>query len=98
MKNDFKPVVDHRFNLRADWGAVDCQVLAVEPNKRLSYTWAAYGLESVVTWSLTPSSTGTHLRMEQSGFGRDQTQAYQGANHGWPKFFGALEQLLARTD
>jgi uncharacterized protein YndB with AHSA1/START domain len=50
MKNDFKPVVDHRFNLRADWGAVDCQVLAVEPNKTLSYTWAAFGLESVVTW------------------------------------------------
>ena len=22
MKNDFKPVVDHRFNLRADWGTV----------------------------------------------------------------------------
>ena len=43
MKNDFKPVVDHRFNLRADWGAVDCQVLAVEPNKTLSYTWAADG-------------------------------------------------------
>jgi uncharacterized protein YndB with AHSA1/START domain len=38
MKNDFKPVADHRFNLRADWGAVDCQVLAVEPNKTLSYT------------------------------------------------------------
>ncbi len=42
MKNDFKPVVYHRFNLRADWGTVDCQVLAVEPNKTLSYTWAAY--------------------------------------------------------
>jgi uncharacterized protein YndB with AHSA1/START domain len=41
MKNDFQPVVGHRFNLRADWGAVDCQVLAVEPNKTLSYTWAA---------------------------------------------------------
>ena len=38
MKNDFKPVVDHRFNLRADWGTVDCQVLAIEPNKTLSYT------------------------------------------------------------
>jgi uncharacterized protein YndB with AHSA1/START domain len=48
MKNDFEPVVGHRFNLRADWGAVDCQVLAVEPNKTLSYTWAAYGLDSVV--------------------------------------------------
>ncbi len=92
MKNDFKPVVDHRFNLRGDWGAVDCQVLAVEPNKTLSYTWAAMGLESVVTWSLTPTSTGTHLRMEQSGF-----QAYQGAKFGWQKFFAALEQVVARV-
>ena len=98
MKNDFKPVVDHRFNLRADWGAVDCQVLAVEPNKTLSYTWAAYGLESVVTWTLTPTSTGTHLRMEQSGFRPDQQQAYQGAKGGWRQFFAALEQLLARTN
>ena len=40
MKNDFMPVVGHRFDLRADWGAVGCQVLAVEPNKSLSYTWA----------------------------------------------------------
>ena len=55
MKNDFKPVVGHRFKFRADWGAVDCQVLAVEPNRTLSYTWAAYGLESVVTWTLTPT-------------------------------------------
>ena len=72
IKNDFKPVVDHRFNLRADWGTVDCQVLTVEPNKTLSYAWAAYGLESVVTWTLTPTSTGTQLRMEQSGFRSDQ--------------------------
>ena len=93
MKNDFKPVVGHGFNLRADWGAVDCQVLAVEPNKTLSYTWAAYGLESVVTWTLTPTPTGTHLRMEQSGFRPDQEQAYQGAKYGWQNFFAKLEQL-----
>ena len=98
MKNDFKPVVDHRCSLRADWGAVDCRVLAVEPNKTLSYTWQAYGLESVVTWTVTASSTGTHLRMEQSGFRPDQPQAYHGATDGWPRFFAALEQLLARTD
>ena len=98
MKNDFKPVVDHRFNFRADWGAVDCQVVAVEPNKTLSYTWAAYGLESVVTWTLTPTSTGTRLRMEQSGFRGDQQQAYQGATYGWQRFFAALEQTLARID
>ena len=96
MKNDFKSTVGHRFNLRADWGAVDCRVQGVEPNKTLSYTWAAYGLESVVTWTLTPTSTGTHLRMEQSGFRPDQQQAYQGAKAGWQRFVAALEQVVAR--
>jgi uncharacterized protein YndB with AHSA1/START domain len=98
MKNDFKPVVGHGFNLRGDWGAVDCKVMAVEPNKTLTYTWAAMGLESVVIWTLTPSSTGTHLRMEQSGFRGDQQQAYQGAKYGWQRFFANLEQVLARID
>ena len=65
MKNDFKPAVDHSFRLSGDWGGVDCRVLTVEPNKTLSYTWG--GVESVVTWTLTPTSTGTHLRMEHAG-------------------------------
>ena len=83
---------------------MDCEVLAIEPNKTLSYTWnfahddAAYNLKSVVTFTLTPTSTGTRLRMEQSGFRPDQQQAYQGAQYGWPKFFANLEQVLARTD
>ena len=98
MKNDFKPVVGHRFDLRADWGVVDCQVLAVEPNKTLSYTWGAFDLKSVVTWTLTPTSMGTHLRMEQSGFRPDQTQAHGGAKAGWQQFFAKLEQVLARSE
>jgi uncharacterized protein YndB with AHSA1/START domain len=98
MKNDFKPIVGQNFKLRADWGAVDCQVQTVEPNKTLSYTWAAYGLESVVIWTLTPAGTGTHLRMEQSGFRPDQQQAFHGARHGWQQFFASLEQVLARTE
>jgi uncharacterized protein YndB with AHSA1/START domain len=98
LKNDFEPVVDHRFKLRADWGVVDCRVLAIEPNKTLSYTWAAYGLESVVSWTLSPTSTGTRLRMEQSGFRPEQQQFYEGAKSGWQQFFAALEQVLARID
>jgi uncharacterized protein YndB with AHSA1/START domain len=103
MKNDFKPVVGHRFNLRKNPRpnvnvVVDCQVMAVEPNKTLSYTWEAYGLESVVTWTLTPTSTGTHLRMEQSGFLPDQRQAFQGARSGWQGCIAALEEVLARRD
>ena len=103
MKNDFRPAVGHRFSLRMDpqpnWnGVVDCQVLVVEPNKALSYTWGALGLDSVVTFTLTPTSTGTHLRMEQSGFRPEQPQAFQGAQYGWRQFFAKLEQVLARTD
>jgi uncharacterized protein YndB with AHSA1/START domain len=103
MKNDFKPVVGHRFNLRSDphpnWNAVvDCQVMAVEPNRMLSHAWGALGRESVVTWTLTATSTGTLLRMELSGFPPDQPQNYQGAQYGWRKFFANLKQVLARID
>jgi uncharacterized protein YndB with AHSA1/START domain len=105
MKNDFKPAVGHRFNISADWGGVlDCEVLAVEPNRTLSYTWnlahqdPAFDLRSVVTFTLTPTPTGTHLRMEQSGFRPDQRRAYGGARTGWPQFLEKLEQLLDRTD
>ncbi|EJB08084.1 hypothetical protein Rleg9DRAFT_7112 [Rhizobium leguminosarum bv. trifolii WSM597] len=98
MKSDFKPAVDHRFSFNADWGSVDCKVLEVEPNKTLSYSWDAYGLESIVTWTLTPTGTGTHLRMEQSGFRPDQRQAYGGARSGWTQFLGNLEQVLARIE
>lgn len=98
MNNDFQPVVGHAFQLRGDWGHADCKVLEVEPITSLAYTWDAMGLESVVTWTLTATAKGTHLRMEQSGFRADQQQAYQGAQYGWPRFMAALEQLLARID
>jgi uncharacterized protein YndB with AHSA1/START domain len=94
MKSDFEPAVDHRFQFRADWGSVDCQVMSIEAGKTLSYTWAAMGLDSVVTWTLTPSGTGTLLRMEQSGFRTDQQQAYMGAKYGWQKFFANLERVV----
>jgi uncharacterized protein YndB with AHSA1/START domain len=99
MKSDFKPVVGHRFDFRADWGSVDCKVEAVEPNKTLSYTWDAYGLKSIVTWTLTPTNTGgTHLRMEQAGFRPEQKQAYEGAKLGWKQFFANLERVLAQVN
>lgn len=98
MKNDFAPVVDRRFTLSGDWGSVDCQVLEIEPNRALSYTWNAMGLESVVAWTLTATANGTHLRMEQSGFRPDQQQAYQGAKYGWQQFFEKLEQTVAKVE
>jgi len=107
MKNDFAPVIGHSFNLRttpyANWnGVIDCEVMAIEPNRTLTYTWDSgegpMRVTSVVTWTLMPTATGTHLRMEQSGFRSDQPQNYAGAKYGWQNFFAKLEQTLAKTD
>jgi len=98
MQNDFIAAVDHRFTLRGDWGSVDCQVREITPQQALSYSWDAMGLESIVTWTLTPTPAGTHLRMEQTGFRPDQEQAYQGARIGWRKLLARLEQVAARAD
>jgi uncharacterized protein YndB with AHSA1/START domain len=101
MKTDFAPVVGHDFTLRGDWGSVDCRVLTVEPGRMLSYTWdhvhddPAFDLRSVVSFTLTPTATGTHLRMEQTGFRPEQKQAFGGARHGWQEHFTNLERVLA---
>jgi uncharacterized protein YndB with AHSA1/START domain len=100
MKNDFQPAAGHSFQLRMDavqgWnGVIDCKVLTMEPAKTLSYTWATMGHESVVTFTLTPTDAGTHLRMEQSGFRPDQEAAYKGAQYGWKGFLGGLERVVA---
>ena len=98
MKNDFVPTVDHGFTLTGDWGSVDCKVLEIEPQRTLAYSWDAMGLESVVTWTLTPSAGGTHVRMEQAGFRPDQQQAFAGAKFGWQKFLANLDEVVARID
>jgi uncharacterized protein YndB with AHSA1/START domain len=99
MKNDFEPVVGRQFQFRSDpvpnWnGVIDCEVLIVDPLQRISYSWSTLGHGSVVLWTLTPATGGTHVRMEHSGFGADQTAAYKGATYGWQRFFGSLEQVL----
>ena len=105
MKNDFRPDIGHRFNLTGEWGGVlDCEVLDIEPHRTLSYSWnfthddAAFDLRSIVTFTLTPTAAGTHLRVEQSGFRPEQKQAYGGAKLGWQQFLEKLETLVAGLD
>jgi uncharacterized protein YndB with AHSA1/START domain len=109
MQNDFQPVVGHKFNFRttrmAHWnGVTDCEVLVVEPRKRLSYSWnasgdeTANGLKTIVTWTLTPTKSGVLVRMEQSGFRPEDENNYQGANYGWQRFADGLERVVAGLD
>jgi uncharacterized protein YndB with AHSA1/START domain len=106
MANDFQPVVGHRFTLRTapmpHWnGVLDCEVLSVEPQRRLAYSWnasgdeAAAGLKTVVTWTLTPTPGGVRVRMEQAGFRPEEEQNLQGAQYGWQRYFGGLERVVA---
>jgi uncharacterized protein YndB with AHSA1/START domain len=96
MKNDFALDVGRAFKLTGDWGSVDCEVLEIEPNRLLSYSWNAMGLESTVTFTLTKTGAGTRLRVDQVGFRADQEQAFRGAQYGWQKFFANLEELLEK--
>jgi uncharacterized protein YndB with AHSA1/START domain len=108
MKNDFQPVVGHRFNFRATpihgWnGVTDCEVLEVTPHQRLAYSWNASGeqapdgLKTIVTWTLTPIENGTHVRMEQSGFRAQDEAGHRGMGGGWPRILGRLEQVAGRS-
>lgn len=102
MKNDFQPVVGHKFNFRAQpmagWnGVADCEVLLVEPPHRLvwrqcaSGEQAAGGLKSTVTWTLTAVDGGTLVRMEHAGFQPKDEAGYRAMSHGWPGVLAALE-------
>jgi uncharacterized protein YndB with AHSA1/START domain len=103
MKNEFKPVVGHQFQFRSTpvpgWnGVIESQVLAVEPTSRLSYSWGTMGMESVVSWTLTATEGGTHLRMEQSGFPSEDSASYKGAKYGWTNFIGKMEHVVEGLD
>jgi uncharacterized protein YndB with AHSA1/START domain len=79
-------------------GIVDCRMLEIEPQRRLSYTWAVGGMEldTVVTFTMTPTPSGTSLRIVQSGFREDQKQNWGGARYGWKLMGGKLDELLGR--
>lgn len=98
MKTDFAPEPGRSFTFTGEWGSVDCKLLEIDEPRRLAYTWDALGIESVVTWTLTPTASGTHLTMEQTGFRPDQEQAFQGARFGWTALLAKLDTVLASLD
>ena len=77
-------------------GTVNCRFLEIEPHRKLSYTWTVPFLDTVVTFTLTPSASGTRLSLVQSGFKPDQKREFGGARYGWKMMGGKLIDLLAR--
>lgn len=79
-------------------GIVHCRMIEVETGRKLSYSWDVgdMALDTVVTFELTPTPSGTRLSLVQSGFKPDQRQNFAGARYGWTAMGGKLVDLLAR--
>ena len=103
MANDFAPDIGRRFQFRATpvpgWsGVTNCEVIEADPPRRLVYSWgdgseSDSGLKTIVTWTLTSTGTGTHVRMEQSGFRPEDEGGYRGMSGGWPRILEGLERV-----
>jgi uncharacterized protein YndB with AHSA1/START domain len=101
------PVVDHKlepgaaFTFKAPpqpgWdGTVDCRFLEIEAHRKLSWRWVVGDIDTVVTFTLTPTASGTRLSLVQSGFKPDQKKNFAGARYGWNMMGGKLVDLLAK--
>ena len=82
-------------------GVVNCRCLEIEAQRKLSYTWVVGDIDTVVTFTLTPTegkdgTSGTRLSLVHSGFKPDQKQAFGGARYGWKMMGGQLVDLLGR--
>jgi uncharacterized protein YndB with AHSA1/START domain len=77
-------------------GTVNCRVLEIDTHRKLSYAWTVPFLDTVVTFTLTPTASGTHLSIVQSGFKPDQKQEFGGARYGWRMMGDKLVNLLER--
>jgi uncharacterized protein YndB with AHSA1/START domain len=78
-------------------GIVNCRMIEIEAQRKLSYAWGVPGLDTVVTFTLTPTASGTRMSVVQSGFKPDQKQAFGGARYGWKMMGEKLVDLLARV-
>ena len=94
-----EPGAAFRFQTQAypGWdGTVNCRFVEIEANRKLRYTWTVPFLDTEVTFTLTPTASGTHLSIVQSGFKPDQQREFGGARYGWNMMGGKLVHLLAR--
>jgi uncharacterized protein YndB with AHSA1/START domain len=77
-------------------GTVSCRFVEIDPQRKLVYTWSVPFLETVVTFTLTPTASGTRLSIVQSGFTPEQKREFGGARYGWTMMGGKLADLLGR--
>jgi uncharacterized protein YndB with AHSA1/START domain len=96
----FEPGAAFRFKAEPQpgWdGTVDCRILEIEEHRKLSYTWVVGDTDTVVTFTLVRTASGTRLSLVQSGFQPEQKRNFAGARYGWRMMGGKLVDLLGRV-
>jgi uncharacterized protein YndB with AHSA1/START domain len=96
---DLEPGAAFRFEAEPQpgWdGTVNCRFLEIEPQRKLRYSWVVGDIDTVVTFTLAPTASGTRLSLVQSGFRPDQKRNFGGARYGWKMMGGKLVELLAK--
>jgi uncharacterized protein YndB with AHSA1/START domain len=78
-------------------GVVNCRILEIDPHRKIRYAWVVGGMDTVVTFTLTPTASGTRMTLVQSGFKPDQKQNFGGARYGWRRMGEKLVDLLGRV-
>ncbi|GLX70591.1 SRPBCC family protein [Paenibacillus glycanilyticus] len=100
LPNDFKPVVGHLFQFRAEpnkyWdGIINGEVLVINEPTEVSYTWSVGEEKHTVIWTLQDLGDGkVNLHLEQTGF--STVPALEGARYGWTNWHKELDKLLAQ--
>ena len=77
-------------------GVVHCRVVEADAPRTLTYAWVVGDMNTVVTFRLSPTPTGTQLSLVQSGFTPAQKHNFGGARYGWRMMGGKLVDLLER--
>ena len=95
---DVRPIVGHHFDLdMGEWGKQKCEVLQVERERLLRYTFSVGDLDTIITWRMEPAGSGTRLELTHEGFDVDSPmgrQAFEGMKAGWPHVLARLDTVL----
>ncbi|XZF15504.1 SRPBCC family protein [Chitinophagaceae bacterium MMS25-I14] len=101
MKNDFLPVVGHKFYFVGECEGnhkTYCEVTEITPYSRVAYSWLANSMKdgkpytSMVVWTLTPKNDGTELQLVHDGF--TVLEDAQAHNDGWTRIGQKMVQQL----
>jgi uncharacterized protein YndB with AHSA1/START domain len=97
MDNDFEPRVGKRFVLRGSRGWNECEVLEIEPQRRMVWSWIINEGDAPtrVEFRLEEISHGTRLTLSHTGEVDPIIKSQ--LTEGWPGKLAELRALLGHT-